>query len=382
MSSAEVLFETQSNNQGLQTGIATLNSESTLNSLTKGMIHLLSPKLDEWARDPNVACVILRGAGEKAFCAGGDIVALYQAMNAVETGKAVEDANEFFRLEYDLDYKIHTFPKPIVSLGHGIVMGGGLGIHSGASHRVVSERSMIAMPEITIGLYPDVGASWFLNRMPGRVGKFLGLTGTRLKTADALYVGLADSYIKRDLHQDFLQELANLSWSQENKINKSLVSKTARSYQIKSLELDGQSYYDLLNTSELRNHFDFIQEITDVDNISEFHERIENLQVEDKWIQFAKKTFLAGSPTSAGVIFEQLAHTKHFSLKECFDFEYKLSCKFASHPDFREGIRALLIDKDMSPKWTPAKVQDLQKKDIQKFLTGPLSNGHTFSIEN
>jgi len=382
LSESAVIFEYKKNSQGHITAYATLNAEKSLNSLSKDMIRLLSPKLDEWAKDSNIACVVLQGAGEKAFCAGGDIVDLYKAMTSQEIGNPVPEAFEFFRMEYDLDYKIHTYPKPIINMGHGIVMGGGLGLHAGASHRILSERSMIAMPEITIGLYPDVGASWFLNRMPGRCGLFLGLTGSRMKTADALFVGLGDFYIRRDLHSEFLQKVSELSWSDDRKLNKALINKVARSYQGKSLKLDGVSYYEMLNTSEVRKHFDFIQDVTSVDNISEFHDRLNNLQIDEKWIQFAKKTFLAGSPTSAGVIFEQLIHTKHFSLKECFDFEYKLSCKFAAHPDFREGIRALLIDKDMAPKWTPKNVQDLQKKDIQKILQGPLSNGHTHSVDH
>ena len=371
MSDAQVIFETKENAQGLKTAFATLNSEKSLNSLTERMIELLGPQLDTWAQDNSVACVVLQGAGEKAFCAGGDIVALYEAMKSVEPGQPVPDANKFFELEYALDQKIHTYPKPIVCMGHGIVMGGGLGLHAGASHRIVSERSMIAMPEVTIGLYPDVGASWFLNRMPGRTGLFLGLTGSRIKTADAMFVGLADFYIARNQHSDFLNDLSKIAWSQDTRINHTLVSKLSRGYQTQTLKADDMSFHDFLNTSEVRKHFDFIQDVTNVDNVAEFQERIENLQVDDKWIHFAKKTFLAGSPTSAGVIFDQLAHTKHLSLKECFEFEYRLSCKFASHPDFREGIRALLIDKDNEPKWTPANVQDLQKNDIQKFLGGP-----------
>jgi enoyl-CoA hydratase/carnithine racemase len=356
-----ILFETLPTASEHKIALATLNSEKTLNSLNEAMIVALGPQLEAWAQDKSVACVILQGAGEKAFCAGGDIRALYEAMTQQSTGVEIPKANAFFELEYELDYKIHTYPKPILCLGHGIVMGGGLGLFAGSSHRIVSEKSMIAMPEISIGLYPDVGASWFLNRMPGRVGLFLGLTGTRMNAADALFTGLADYFVPREKHAELILRMQKTSWSHEARENPAILSQLCRPYH--------HEHLNLLPESNVRNHFDFIQEITDVDNIQDFSERLSQLQVEDSWIQNAKKTFMAGSPTSAGVIFDQLEHTKYFSLKECFDFEYRLSSRFAMHPDFREGIRALLIDKDNMPQWTPSHITELKKSDTRKMLT-------------
>ena len=191
---APVLFEERSAANGMRFGIATLNAPQTLNGLSLEMVDLLAARLDEWARDPGVALVVLQGAGEKAFCAGGDLHGLYRSMgeNQGKSGWSNAYARRFFEHEYRLDYRIHTYPKPVLCWGHGIVMGGGIGLMMGASHRVVSETSRLAMPEVSIGLFPDVGGSWLLNRMPGRIGLFLALTGAHMNTADAFFAGLAD----------------------------------------------------------------------------------------------------------------------------------------------------------------------------------------------
>ena len=361
MSSDVVVFETVSTPSGHQVAYATLNSEKTLNSLTGAMIDLLAPKLKTWAEDPQIALVVVRGAGEKAFCAGGDIRALYDEMCKQPMGHEVPKANTFFRQEYDLDHMIHTYPKPVLCLGHGIVMGGGLGILSGASHRIVSEKTLMAMPEITIGLYPDVGASWFLNRMPGRSGLYLGLTGARLNANDALFVKLADHFVPRSEHGALIDTIVNATWSQDARENHTILSKICRGFH--------HQHAAQLPESQVRAHYDFIQEITDADSVQEIFAKFSTLQIEDPWVLACKKNFLSGSPTSAGVIFEQLNHAKHFSLKECFEFEYRLSCRFAMHPDFREGIRALIVDKDNAPLWTPANISELRRTEIRKMLT-------------
>ena len=181
-----------------------LNAERSLNALTLDMIDLIQPKLDAWKEDDSVVCVLFDSAGEKAFCAGGDVVNLYKSM----VGEG--DPNfptDFFTREYILDHTIHTYPKPIICWGNGIVMGGGMGLMNGCSHRVVTEKTHMAMPEVTIGLYPDVGGSWFLNHMPGRTGLFLGLTGNRMNAADALFLGLADRFIASELRGQVVEKL-------------------------------------------------------------------------------------------------------------------------------------------------------------------------------
>ena len=210
---APVLFEELTAANGRRIGIATLASEKTLHAISLEMVSLLTPQLQRWQADPGVAMVLLQAQGEKAFCAGGDLQQLYRSMCEHHASPEREDiranryAAEFFEQEYRLDYLIHSFAKPILCWGHGIVMGGGIGLMAGCSHRVVTERSRLAMPEITIGLYPDVGGSWFLARMPGKTGVFLALTGANLNANDALFAGLADYRVAQSAKQSVIDAL-------------------------------------------------------------------------------------------------------------------------------------------------------------------------------
>ena len=207
MNEAVVLFDEIGSVTGGRLGVATLNSEKTLNSLSLGMIDLLNPKLDAWEADPAIDAVILRGAGGRAFCAGGDIQALYASMTEDST---LALADRFFAQEYRLDYRLHRYPKPVVCLGTGIVMGGGLGLFIASSVRIVAPRSRIAMPELTIGLFPDAGASWLLKRLPWHLAAFLAMTGAQISGADALHIGLA-THAVNDLNS--LDEyLASRDW--------------------------------------------------------------------------------------------------------------------------------------------------------------------------
>lgn len=216
--SQPVLFEELATQNGRRIGVATLASEKTLNALSLDMVHLLAPQLRQWAEDPEIAMVLLQAQGEKAFCAGGDLQKIYTSMREHHASPARDDirgnryAAEFFEHEYRLDYEIHTYPKPILCWGHGIVMGGGIGLMAGCSHRVVTERSRLAMPEITIGLYPDVGGSWFLSRTPGKLGAFLALTGALMNAEDAKFTGLADYRVAHANKQKVIDALLLQNW--------------------------------------------------------------------------------------------------------------------------------------------------------------------------
>ena len=216
-----VLFETATAANGRLIGLITLNAPKSLNALNFNMIKLLTPQLKAWANDDAIAMVILKGAGEKAFCAGGDVVSLHHAMAQGEPTSLVE---EFFTQEYKLDYLIHTYVKPILVWGNGIVMGGGLGLMAGASHRVVTETSRIAMPEQTIGLYPDVGGSYFLHKMPKSVGLFLGLTSASINCDDACFVSLADHFIDSGKYNDMLNTILATSWSKSASENHTVLT--------------------------------------------------------------------------------------------------------------------------------------------------------------
>lgn len=188
---ADVLFSKLNARDNKKIGLITLNAEKALNALNQSMIDLLLQQFSDWRDSDDVVAVFMQGSGEKAFCAGGDVRALRQA---VIDGKP-EVPGHFFATEYRVDYLIHTYPKPVICWGNGIVMGGGIGLMAGADFRVVTDTSMLAMPEISIGLYPDVAGSWILSHLPARLGLFMALTGCRLNAADAIYVGLANRFI-------------------------------------------------------------------------------------------------------------------------------------------------------------------------------------------
>ena len=186
----EVLFEVRGG-----VGFVRLNRPEALNALSLTLIEAFDGQLETWARDPAVHAVVVRGAGERAFCAGGDIRGIWEGGQIAE-GSGDGPASMLFRREYMLIRRIKVFPKPYVALIGGIAMGGGVGICVHASHRVATERSLMALPETRIGLFPDVGSSYFLPRLAGALGRYLGLSGARMKAADALHAGLADTYVE------------------------------------------------------------------------------------------------------------------------------------------------------------------------------------------
>lgn len=342
---ADVLFDTLPTACGRRFGVATLNAPASLNALSLSMVQALTPALMAWAADPGVVGVVLQAAGDKAFCAGGDLRALYQSLRRCGAGPNPY-AHGFFAQEYQLDQLIHNYPKPLLCWAHGIVMGGGIGLMAGASHRVVSATSKLAMPEISIGLYPDVGASWFLRRMPGRIGLFLALTGAPLNAADALFCGLADIDAGTTSRSDVLAQIGQAQWSDAADDNRADLSRLLAG-------LDAGS----TASSRLRQHFDQINALMAGEDLADIAQRLRTLQSDDWWLMAACATFCKGSPTSAALAFALWQRVRHLSLAEVFRLEYRVSLGCCAHPDFAEGIRALLIDKDRSPRWSPATLE-------------------------
>lgn len=355
--SQAVLFRTEENADGKKIGIATLNTPKSLNSLSLEMIDLLFSQLSSWQQDDNVVAVWLDAEGDRAFCAGGDIVRLYQSMVDTPQGQRNQYAEDFFSREYRLDYLLHTFGKPIICWGHGIVMGGGLGLLSGCSHRVVTEKSRIAMPEITIGLHPDVGGSWFLNRMPGRIGLFLGMTGTHINAADALFVGLADRAIS---HQKKPEVMAAL-----------LAQKNTDEASVSALLRQQQMSADELPASFLRDHFEQINTLCDADSLAQLYQQITSYQGDEPALQKAAKTLTNGAVQTAWLVWESQRRVRHLSLADAFRMEWSMSVQCALHEDFREGVRALLIDKDGSPAFRYKSVEEFPHTVLQEFFVSP-----------
>jgi enoyl-CoA hydratase/carnithine racemase len=355
-----VLFEERQGAAGKKIGVATLNAERSLNSLTLDMIDLLQEKLTAWEADADIACVFLQGSGEKAFCAGGDVVALHAGSAAYGEELPNQGAIDFFTREYQVDYHIHTYSKPIVVWGTGIVMGGGLGLMSGASHRVVTESTRMAMPEVTIGLYPDVGGSWFLNRAPGRTGLYLGLTGASFNAADAKFVGLADRFVPAAEKDSVMSTLAETDLSENASATISAV--------LHKFEKDNIEQQPAGN---VQSHYDQIQDLTDADTIAELFDRITGYEGDDKWLSKAAKGLAGGCPITPYLVQQQLERTRHLSLADVFRLELTMSTNCAKRGHFKEGVRALLIDKDRNPQWTPASVAEVSEAEVAAFFEEP-----------
>lgn len=314
-------------------GIIELNREKKLNSLNLNMIHQMTRILEDWERDSSVNRVVIKGKGEKAFCAGGDIVALYQEMTHHKKPK-----DNFFKHEYQLDLKIHRYSKPICSLGHGLVMGGGLGIFRGSKFKVATPSSKFAMPEISIGLFPDVGATYFLNQLPEPWGYLMGLTGLQLKGLWAKNLGLAD-YLIDPRHFESIEE----SFGEVEE---------PRSF-LEQLELNP-------STQEQEEFEDLHQEVSlmKIDSLEQFNELAKNYSGHPA-LEKAFATYLSGSPTSAAVIDRQLKKGKKLTLEQAFEKEERMAECFMKQHDFKEGIRALLIDKDKKPRWRPSTLEQV-----------------------
>ena len=357
--SAPVHFQVLRTASGHVFGRATLNAPGTLNALSLAMVDLLDPQLAAWAADPAVAGVVLDATGDKAFCAGGDVVGLYHAIRATPAGQIPAHAAAFFEREYRLDHSIHTYPKPLLCWGHGIVMGGGLGLMAGASHRVATPRTRIAMPEIGIGLYPDVGGSAILPRLPGRSGLFLALTGAPLQAGDARFAGLADVVLRHEDHAALLHALSGASWQGE---------RDADAAQLDHL-LQRLAHGVDVPPSPLRHHQARIDAVLDRDRLADCAPRLAALAGDaDPWLAQAAAGFAKGSPTSAFLGWEMQRRAPHLSLADVFRLEWQASVGCCMHHDFAEGVRALLVDKDRRPQWQPATLDEVTPAFIDEHL--------------
>lgn len=361
---SSVLFEEMPTTSGHKVGFALLNAEKSLNALSLHMIRRLDAQLRDWAEDPDIACVVLHGAGEKAFCAGGDVRSLYHAMKDYRGAPPNPAAVAFFSEEYRLDYSLHCYPKPLLVWGSSIVLGGGLGLMAGASHRVVTETSRLGMPEITIGLFPDVGASWFLRRVPGRAGLFLALTGAHMNGHDALVAGLADHFLRSSDRDTVFSRLASVAWTGG--------AGTDRRNLFALLQEMSAAAMPLRPASNLQQHADLIETLCAGSSLREVAASIVAYAGEDAWLKRAASTLAAGSPTTAALIWELRRRARTLSLADTFRMELIVAVQCCAHPDLAEGVRALLIDKDNAPRWTPRTLHEVTPAWLDEHFAEPL----------
>jgi enoyl-CoA hydratase len=320
-------------------GIIVLNRPKALNALTHGMVRAIWPQMLAWKDDPAVTRVIITGAGEKAFCAGGDIRALYDLGKA---GRQAE-AKPFWKEEYTLNHLLKTYPKPVVSLLNGIVMGGGVGMSFHGSHRVASEKLMFAMPEVGIGFFPDVGASWFLPRLPHRIGTYLALTGARIALGDAMALGLATNAVES-------ARMAELAVALET---------------AEPVDIILQRFALPVPASPLMEHKALIADIFAEDSLPAIMAKLSYAALGGSpFASQTLETMQLKSPTSMAIALEQVKLGASMSFADVMRMEYRIVCRIADGHDFYEGVRAVIVDKDQKPFWKPARVEELDPAAI------------------
>ena len=334
----DVLFEEHPTAGGQVVAQVTLNVEATLNSLSLGMAHSIAAALRDWRTDGRVASVLFRGAGERAFCAGGDIQALYAAMVKNHAAGGVVDPYpfEFFEHEYRLDHLIHTYPKPVVALGHGVVMGGGLGIFSAARYRVVTEASRIACPEVTIGLFPDAGATWLLRNLDQALALYLGCTGSHINAADALQTGIATHCVAAASREAVATALAGVAYAGSGSDGRRVDAALSA---LPRAPLPDPQVGDVPEELSLTGSYEDVAD------------RIAGLAGTSRWVDRGIAAMQRGCPTSVGVVIEQLRRAPDLTLADCFRLEMAVATHCAHNEDFAEGVRALIIEKDNAPQW-------------------------------
>ncbi|MGV0034712.1 MAG: enoyl-CoA hydratase/isomerase family protein [Candidatus Azotimanducaceae bacterium WSBS_2022_MAG_OTU7] len=340
--------------------VARMVREKSLNSLLLDTIDQLAEKIYAWLDDANIACIILDSSSEKAFCAGADITALYHSIKESRGGDNPYAA-AFFLNEYKLDYAIHTAKKPIIAWGNGIVMGGGLGLLGGCSHRVGTPVTRIAMPEITIGLFPDAGGTYILSKLPDHLGVFAGLTGCMLSSGDAIALELLDVVVAQASKQAIIAKLGVQHWTKDPVANAKMITQI----------LSGFAVGETLPTN-LLNHREaistLVQSCFDAENFFDAFDPGLSTLPADEWLAGAVSTYQSGSPTTARIFLEQIRRSKGMTLEEMFQMELIVAYQCIQHPDFPEGVRALLVDKDKNPAWVYQSANDVPEAYLDEHF--------------
>ncbi len=352
---SEVIAEVQG-----RIGCITLNRPKALNALSLPMIRELTDALQRWREDPQVLAVAVRGTGKEgpfgAFCAGGDIRFFHQAAHAGDAA-----LGDFFTEEYALNHLIHTYSKPYIAFMDGIVMGGGMGISQGASVRVVTERTKMAMPETNIGLFPDVGGGYFLSRCPGKLGEYLGLTGLMLSGPQAVAAKLADIALPSSMLEAIWTKLVSSPFENSEAVERWVLAQPG-SMQPEKLAPQPQ-----------------IDAIFGLPNVQAMVDALE--AASDEWSQHTAKTLRARSPLMLNVVLEQISRARGMGLADDLRMERDMvhhcfHLRPVADSDTVEGIRALAVDKDHSPKWKPARVEEVDATEVARFFVSPWSSDH------
>jgi len=342
----DILFERRG-----AAGIVTLNRPKALNAVTHAMVLSLRAQLDRWADDASVTRVVITAAGGRAFSAGGDIRALY------DLGKAGrhDEALQFWRDEYPLNAAIKNFRKPYVALIDGIAMGGGVGISVHGSHRVAGDRFSFAMPEVGIGFFPDVGATWFLARMPGELGTYCALTGERFGTADAIASRVATHRIPSARFAALLEGLTGTV----------------------SVDAVLAAFAEPAGEGPIVRHKSTIDRLFTGDRVENILAALDREGSSDtadaQWARQTAVTIRAKSPLSLKLALAQVRRGKNWDFGTCMSMEFRIVSRIIHGHDFYEGVRAVIIDKDNQPRWRPATLPDVGEADVERHFA-PLAS--------
>ncbi len=341
----DILFERRG-----AAGIVTLNRPKALNAITHDMVRALAAKLDEWMTNPRVTRVVVTSSSERAFSAGGDVRAIYDLIKA----RQHRDALSFFSDEYQLNAAIKRYPKPYISLIDGIVMGGGAGISIHGSHRVAGDRYAFAMPEVSIGFFPDVGATYALPRLAGEIGTYCALTGERLQAADAVLAGAATHHVKSHRFADLLAALC-----EQAPVNAILAD-----------------FMDQVGAGEVMPRRRAIDRVFSHDRLEAILSALDNEagtgSEQADWSAETARIIRSKSPTSLKLSLAQMRYGRHHSFEDCLRAEFRIVSRIVYGHDMTEGIRGVVVDKDNNPRWDPKSLDAISDTMIDQYFA-PLS---------
>jgi enoyl-CoA hydratase len=334
-----------------------LNRPKTLNALDLPMIRAITHALQTWRDDPHIHAVVIEAAGDRAFCAGGDIRAIYEAGRGISGDR--ELTSVFFREEYEIIRHIHRFPKPYLAIIDGITMGGGAGVSVNGAYRIATERTLVAMPETGIGLFPDVGATRFLNLCPGHIGRYLGLTGARLGPADALYCGFATHFVPRGQVPTVVEELGRVAWQAG-----------AAAQQVEDVLARFSADPGVPPLAARRAAIDRCFGLDTVEAIVAALDReAASGGTDSEWAAETRAGLQAKSPTSLKITLRQLIVGRRFGIEDALALEYRLTQHMMASHDFYEGVRAVVIDKDQKPRWHPGTLAEVTEAIVDSYFS-------------
>jgi len=335
-----------------------LNRPKALNAFTLDMYRQLEPMLHRWSDDPAVHAVLIEGAGDRAFCAGGDVRRVYEAGKGISGDPSF--TRVFFAEEYRIILGIHRYPKPYIAIIDGITMGGGAGVSVNGAYRVATEKTSFAMPETGIGLFPDVGGTHFLNRCPGRIGRYLGLTGARLGAADALYCGIATHFVPQERVPALRAAVTSTVWQADG--------------ERAQVEAILESCAGNPGAPPIAARRAMIDRCFAGETVEAILDALAGETEDAAWAEETRALLLTKSPTSLRITLRQLILGQGFDLAEALKLEYRMTQHVMAAHDFYEGIRAVLVDKDQKPRWQPASLAEIDDHAAAAYFA-PLGAG-------